>query len=93
MLVAIAITIWPNITKLMDAYGAGAPYYRRTANMDKWQDPLRWLVPFALLVGTGMWTVTRFTCPRWCIRPPARRDGSAKRPNVTVRLSARLPAR
>jgi hypothetical protein len=30
----------------MEAYGAGAPYYSRTTNMDKWASPM----PFVMIV-------------------------------------------
>lgn len=29
-----------NIINLLDAYGSGPPYYSRTTNMDKWENPL-----------------------------------------------------
>ncbi len=32
-----------NAISLLDAYGSGAPYYGRTTNMDKWENPLPWL--------------------------------------------------
>ncbi|WP_202815324.1 hypothetical protein [Aureimonas sp. AU12] len=35
---------------LIGAYGSGAPYYGRTTNMDKWTDPLPWLLPLDLVM-------------------------------------------
>ncbi|MHB9839904.1 hypothetical protein Q8F57_034335 [Paraburkholderia terrae] len=29
-----------NVVNLIEAYGSGPPYYSRTVNMDKWQNPL-----------------------------------------------------
>lgn len=29
-----------NAVNLIEAYGSGPPYYSRTVNMDKWQNPL-----------------------------------------------------
>jgi len=29
-----------NLSNLVEAYGSDAPYYSRSANMDKWTDPL-----------------------------------------------------
>lgn len=36
---AVAAAAWVSFDLLRDAYGAGAPYYGRTANMDKWASP------------------------------------------------------
>lgn len=45
MLISFAIG-WLNYSLLIDAYGSGPPYYGRTINMDKWSDP----IPFLILV-------------------------------------------
>jgi hypothetical protein len=48
-MVAIAVTVVLVVASyyaLMEAYGPGPPYFGRTANMDKWSDPL----PVLLLV-------------------------------------------
>lgn len=37
---ALAIAAWFTSTSLTEAYGAGAPYYSRTTNMDKWESPI-----------------------------------------------------
>ncbi len=37
------------IPALLEAYGSGPPYYRRTTNMDKWQSP----IPTAVIIGFG----------------------------------------
>lgn len=41
-----AVAIWQSSLALMEAYGAGAPYYSRTTNMDKWASPM----PFVMIV-------------------------------------------
>ena len=33
-----------NCMALSEAFGAGAPYYSQTVNMDKWEDPTKLLV-------------------------------------------------
>jgi hypothetical protein len=33
---------------LSEAFGAGAPYYSQTVNMDKWEDPTKFLVALDL---------------------------------------------
>lgn len=36
---AAAAATWVSVDLLNEAYGAGPPYYGRTANMDKWTSP------------------------------------------------------
>jgi hypothetical protein len=38
--VAVALIAAFNAINLLEAYGSGPPYYARTINMDKWQNPL-----------------------------------------------------
>jgi hypothetical protein len=38
--------IWINYTNIIEAYGGGPPYYSRTTNLDKWSNP----IPFLLIV-------------------------------------------
>ena len=40
LLIIIAGLIVFNIFNLIEAYGSGPPYYSRTTNMDKWENPL-----------------------------------------------------
>jgi hypothetical protein len=50
--VLLLIGIWINFEVLVDAYGSGPPYYSRSVNMDKWTNPLPYLIPVdALLIG------------------------------------------
>jgi hypothetical protein len=35
---------WINYVNLTEAYGSGPPYYSRTTNMDKWSNPIPFLV-------------------------------------------------
>ncbi|WP_186148326.1 hypothetical protein [Burkholderia gladioli] len=44
---------------LQDAYGNGPPYYGRTTNMDKWENPLPVLVPVdvGVIVLIGIYAV------------------------------------
>lgn len=41
---------WVNFNVLTESYGAGPPYYSRTTNMDKWADPLPYLISFDIVV-------------------------------------------
>jgi hypothetical protein len=36
----IIIAAWLNYSYLAEAFGSGPPYYGRTANMDKWTNPI-----------------------------------------------------
>ncbi|WP_427026267.1 hypothetical protein ACP4J4_19245 (plasmid) [Aureimonas ureilytica] len=47
------VVAWLNAATLIDAYGSGAPHYGRTTNMDKWVDPLPWLLPLDLVAIAG----------------------------------------
>jgi hypothetical protein len=47
---------WLNYSQLSEAYGSGPPYYSRTTNMDKWNDPLPGLLMIdavCLLIGAA----------------------------------------
>lgn len=41
-----AFGVYINYINLAEAYGGGPPYYNRTTNMDKWENP----IPFLLLI-------------------------------------------
>lgn len=46
----LLIGIWINFEVLVDAFGSGPPYYSRSVNMDKWTNPLPYLIPADVLV-------------------------------------------
>ena len=48
---------------VIGAFGSGPPYYSQTANMDKWQNPIPYLVGLDLLV-----LVVIFLLSRWALR-------------------------
>ena len=55
----VALCGWASLRVWGEAYGAGPPYYGRTTNMDKWQDPsaqLVWLngIGLALIAGLAL---------------------------------------
>jgi hypothetical protein len=39
-----AAVVYVNYQALSEAFGVGAPYYSKTVNMDKWEDPTKFLV-------------------------------------------------
>ncbi len=41
-----AYGVYINYINLAEAFGSGPPYYNRTTNMDKWENP----IPFLLLI-------------------------------------------
>ncbi len=45
VLALLVIVVWLNAMTLIDTYGSGPPFYGRTTKMDKWTDPLPWLLP------------------------------------------------
>jgi hypothetical protein len=62
MLGVLALCLSVDWAICSEAYGAGPPYYGRTTNMDKWQDPMGRLVVvnvtgfgLAAALGFGLW--------------------------------------
>jgi len=50
VVVALAAAAW-SIDAIWWAYGSGPPFYGRTTNMDKWEDPLPVLLAVDVVVG------------------------------------------
>lgn len=44
------VTAWINFSVLYEAYGSGPPYYSQTTNMDKWVDPVPYIIPVDVIV-------------------------------------------
>lgn len=44
-----SFVVWLNINNLSEAFGNGPPYYSRTTNMDKWENPL----PMIIAIDSG----------------------------------------
>lgn len=42
--VLVVSVAYVNVDALVGAFGAGSPYYGRTTNMDKWENPIPTLV-------------------------------------------------
>ena len=49
----LGLASWMTVTQLTEAFGSGPPYYGRTTNMDKWDNP----VPFLLAVDLAVLAV------------------------------------
>lgn len=45
----VLIAVVATYLALSEAYGSGPPYFGRTENMDKWKDPVPYLVVFDLV--------------------------------------------
>lgn len=43
-LMIVSSCLFINVTNLVEAFGSGPPYYGRTTNMDKWSNPIPFLV-------------------------------------------------
>jgi hypothetical protein len=42
---AVTAAISLNVDVYQELYSAGPPYFGRTENMDKWANPMPWLIP------------------------------------------------
>ena len=59
---AVAVVVgvlWFNYINLIEAFGAGPPYYSRTTNMDKWENPIPVLVGVDAAVGLLLFVLFR----------------------------------
>jgi hypothetical protein len=61
---AIAALCWLNYTGVTEAFGSGPPYYSRTANMDKWVNPLPILIPIDVIASVAVWLLLRRRTPK-----------------------------
>ena len=60
---ALVFVGYINFDNIVGAFGSGPPYYGRTTNMDKWQDPLPYLIVVDLVSATCAWFAAR-----WAVR-------------------------
>ncbi len=56
-------TAYVTYDNIIGAFGSGPPYYSQTTNMDKWQNPIPYLVGLDLIV-----LVVIFLLSRWALR-------------------------
>lgn len=50
---------------IVGAYGSGPPFYDQTTNMDKWQNPIPYLVGFDLVVIVAIYFLSRWALKLW----------------------------
>ena len=62
LLVFAAYVTYDNI---VGAFGAGPPYYNQTTNMDKWQNPVPYLVGLDLIVLVVVFSLSRWASGLW----------------------------
>jgi multisubunit Na+/H+ antiporter MnhC subunit len=65
-LAILAAAAYVNYVNLAEAFGPGPPHYGRTTNMDKWSDPIPFLlaidaaaVAALVVLGALLWRVRR----------------------------------
>lgn len=59
MAVAYNIYVWTEM------FGDGPPFYGRTTNMDKWDDPRPWIIPMDIVAACAiLLTLRRLRRPR-----------------------------
>ena len=60
-LALIGLCVFVNVDNLVGAYGNGPPYHGRTTNMDKWGNPIPFLVVFDAIVGLLVYVGIRWS--------------------------------
>ena len=50
LIALILFTIYINYDNVVGAFGSGPPYYSQTTNMDKWRNPIPFLVLIDIVV-------------------------------------------
>ena len=50
---------------VIGAFGSGPPYYNQTTNMDKWQNPIPYLVGLDLIVLVVIFLLSRWARRLW----------------------------
>lgn len=58
--VVIGVVCYFNYLNIVEAYGGGPPYYDRTTNMDKWQNPVPMLIAVNLVALGAIFGLFRF---------------------------------
>jgi hypothetical protein len=58
--VVILGLLWFNYINLIEAFGAGPPYYGRTTNMDKWTNPIPILLAIDIVIALFLFMLFRF---------------------------------
>lgn len=58
--VLLGFAIYVNIDNIAGAFGDGPPYYGRTTNMDKWGNPIPFLVIFDFVVAGVSYFIIRW---------------------------------
>ena len=51
----LGLASWFTLAHLLEAFGSGPPYYGRTTNMDKWQNPVPLLISVDAVVLLALW--------------------------------------
>jgi hypothetical protein len=66
-MILFMLVVYVNVDAIVGAYGDGPPYYGRTTNMDKWEDPIPTLIVLDVVsivviffVGKWAWAYIQF---------------------------------
>ena len=62
---ALCLMVYVNYDNISGAFGSGPPYYDRTTNMDKWQNPLPYLLGLDLIALAGIVLLSRWALKLW----------------------------
>ena len=57
----LCFAIFVTYDNLIGAFGSGPPYYNQTTNMDKWQNPIPYLVGLNLLILLVVFLLSRWS--------------------------------
>lgn len=59
------LTAYVNYDNISGAFGSGPPHYDRTTNMDKWQNPMPYLVGLNLVALAVILVLSRWALKLW----------------------------
>ena len=62
------LTAYVNYDNIGGAFGSGPPYYDRTTNMDKWQNPMPYLVGLDVIALAVIFALSRWALKLWRAR-------------------------
>ena len=64
-LVLFCFAAYVTYDNIVGAFGSGPPYYGKTTNMDKWQNPIPYLVALDIVASVAIFLLSRWALRLW----------------------------